>query len=40
MVAEGNLIAYREVDGKQEEVLRYKSGDYFGELALIHKVPR
>ncbi|CAD8108221.1 unnamed protein product [Paramecium primaurelia] len=40
MVAEGNLIAYREVDGQQEEVLRYKTGDYFGELALIHKVPR
>ncbi|CAD8127332.1 unnamed protein product [Paramecium sonneborni] len=40
MVAEGTLIAYREVDGQQVEVLKYKAGDYFGELALINNVPR
>ncbi|CAD8119317.1 unnamed protein product [Paramecium sonneborni] len=36
IVVKGTLIAFKQ----NEEVLRYKSGDYFGELALINKVPR
>ncbi|CAD8199388.1 unnamed protein product [Paramecium octaurelia] len=40
MVAEGTLAAYKDINGQQVEVLRYQTGDYFGELALIHKLPR
>ncbi|CAD8120413.1 unnamed protein product [Paramecium sonneborni] len=36
IVVKGTLIAIKQ----NEEVLKYKTGDYFGELALINKVPR
>ncbi|CAD8182738.1 unnamed protein product [Paramecium pentaurelia] len=36
IVVKGTLIALKQ----NEEVLRYQSGDYFGELALLNQVPR
>ncbi|CAD8044455.1 unnamed protein product [Paramecium primaurelia] len=38
LIAEGELEAYK--DGQLEKVYAYKSGDYFGELALLKNTPR
>lgn len=41
IVEEGELQALKSVDGAAEqEVMTYKKGDYFGELALIKDAPR
>jgi len=42
IIEEGAAIATKTLQGKTEPetVLKYKSGDYFGELALFHNEPR
>ena len=49
IVLEGDLVATKvlkegmlvnKIGGKEEEVLAYKKGDYFGELALLKNEPR
>ena len=41
MVDEGELVAQIENNGiGNQEVMKYKDGDYFGELALLKDVPR
>ena len=37
---EGEARALKNIEGEQKEVMQYKSGDYFGERALIKKEPR
>lgn len=37
---EGEARAMKLIDGELKEVMQYKSGDYFGERALIKKEPR
>jgi len=40
MIMEGEATAYKTIDGKQKEVLKYSVGDYFGERALLKNEPR
>ncbi|KAG8903794.1 hypothetical protein FRB99_002720 [Tulasnella sp. 403] len=42
IVEEGEATVSKRVEGKEEEevVLHLKRGDYFGELALLHRAPR
>jgi Cyclic nucleotide-binding domain len=40
LLQEGSCIATKEVGGKTDTVYNYKSGDYFGELALLKHEPR
>jgi cAMP-dependent protein kinase regulator len=39
-LVEGEAYASKNIDGKDTEVKSYKSGDYFGELALLRNEPR
>lgn len=40
IIVEGEAVVYKNMDGKSEEVLRLKRGDYFGELALLNDKAR
>ena len=40
ILEEGKAFATKDVDGKEERVLNYAPGDYFGELALLNNAPR
>jgi len=41
IIEEGSASATKKIDGdKDEEVLSYKKGDYFGELSLLREQPR
>lgn len=42
MIVNGSLIATKSINPGDEpkKVFDYKAGDYFGELALINKLPR
>jgi cAMP-dependent protein kinase regulator len=45
IIEEGQAMVYKRVptddgEGKEELVLKLKKGDYFGELALLHRAPR
>jgi len=40
MVMEGEAVASKLIDGHQKEVMKYASGDYFGERALLKNEPR
>jgi len=40
IVEEGTLKATKLIDGEEKKVMDYKSGDYFGELALLKNQPR
>ncbi|KAG8923929.1 hypothetical protein FRC02_010794 [Tulasnella sp. 418] len=41
IIEEGEAIAYKKIDEEREEpVMEMKRGDYFGELALLHRAPR
>lgn len=39
-LVEGTAIATKTIDGEKKTVMEYKSGDYFGERALLKKEPR
>jgi len=39
-IVEGTAKATKTIDGKLKKVMEYKSGDYFGERALLKKEPR
>lgn len=39
-IVEGEAKATKMIDGKLKTVMEYKSGDYFGERALLKKEPR
>ena len=40
ILEEGEAYATKEIEGKEENVLEYKTGMYFGELALLKNEPR
>jgi cAMP-dependent protein kinase regulator len=40
LIENGELIATKTINGKKEEVMLYKEGDYFGERALLKNEPR
>ena len=41
MVESGKLVALKsENGGAEKEVANYSENDYFGELALLHEIPR
>lgn len=40
MIISGKAYATKEVNGATQEVMQYKEGDYFGELALLKNAPR
>jgi len=40
IIVEGEAVVYKTVDDQQEEMLRLKKGDYFGELALLNDKAR
>merc|ERR1712084_204875 len=40
IVEEGALYALKTTGGQENRVMEYKSGDYFGELALLKNQPR
>jgi cAMP-dependent protein kinase regulator len=37
---EGHLQAEKKIDNQDIPVMKYREGDYFGELALINNEPR
>ncbi|MCQ2818263.1 MAG: cyclic nucleotide-binding domain-containing protein [archaeon] len=40
ILEEGKAFATKTIDGKEEKVLDYEPGSYFGELALLNNAPR
>lgn len=40
LVEQGSLVALKQINGKPKDVFEYSTGDYFGELALLKRVPR
>ena len=40
MIMEGEATATKTINGAEQEVMQYKEGSYFGELALLRGEPR
>lgn len=40
IIIDGQAVASKMVQGKQQDVKSYKPGDYFGEIALLRDQPR
>ena len=40
MIMQGEAVATKNIDGAEQQVMQYKDGDYFGELALLKDEPR